>query len=277
MDDDVRHRRPDGHAHGRSAGWSIPCGEEKLRAPGRPHVLFAVLSPTPDGILVDHHSISRSGPVYFAPLKRAAVDGEGTLRLAWWQGNEKLKHQPIAVAQPGAPAVGDPSAAVMLDRVFGVEQGLVLEGVVTMPSRASEKPYGLRIEHGTGEGTAILVRPGGITEIGTIRPDGSKFKVEDRANREAPFGRTARFRLLLKQSLVEFYLDDLLMHCHSLPQVATGRIGLFFRRERRSDHGPEGLALSRPGSGGPTDSLRVFRVLRGKKLHSRGRTDGRPD
>ena len=45
-------------------------------------------------------------------------------------------------------------------------------------------------------------------------------------HREWAFGRTARFRLLLKGSLVEFYLDDLLMQCYSLPQMATGRIGL---------------------------------------------------
>ncbi len=40
------------------------------------------------------------------------------------------------------------------------------------------------------------------------------------------FGRPARFRLLVKHSLIEFYLDDILIECYSLPQDATGRIGL---------------------------------------------------
>jgi hypothetical protein len=40
------------------------------------------------------------------------------------------------------------------------------------------------------------------------------------------FGKPARFRLLLKHSLLEFYLDDILIECFSLPQDATGRIGL---------------------------------------------------
>ena len=31
---------------------------------------------------------------------------------------------------------------------------------------------------------------------------------------------------LVKHSLIEFYLDDLLIECYSLPQDATGRIGL---------------------------------------------------
>ena len=45
-------------------------------------------------------------------------------------------------------------------------------------------------------------------------------------DREWPFGPTARFRLLLKGSLIEFYLEDLLIDCYSLPQGASGRIGI---------------------------------------------------
>ena len=40
------------------------------------------------------------------------------------------------------------------------------------------------------------------------------------------FGKQASFRLLLKRSLLEFYLDDILIECFSLPAKATGRIGL---------------------------------------------------
>jgi hypothetical protein len=39
---------------------------------------------------------------------------------------------------------------------------------------------------------------------------------------------------LLKGSLVEFYLDDLLMQCYSLPQRATGKIGLVGTGEDRA-------------------------------------------
>ena len=40
------------------------------------------------------------------------------------------------------------------------------------------------------------------------------------------FDEPARFRLLLEHSLVEFYLNDVLIECYSLPAAATGRIGL---------------------------------------------------
>ena len=40
------------------------------------------------------------------------------------------------------------------------------------------------------------------------------------------FGKPARFRLLLEHSLLEFYLDDILIECFSLPSKATGKIGI---------------------------------------------------
>ena len=47
--------------------------------------------------------------------------------------------------------------------------------------------------------------------------------------RSWPFASTARFRTLLKESVLEFYLDDLLIQSYSLPAEATGRIGLLDR------------------------------------------------
>jgi len=59
-----------------------------------------------------------------------------------------------------------------------------------------------------------------------MKADGTGFKAEKRIDRQMPFRRPAAFRLLLKQSLLEFYLDDILIECSSLPASATGRIGL---------------------------------------------------
>ena len=56
------------------------------------HTYFSRFFPSPDGLLVNHHSIARDGGVFFAPLKATQVDEQGTLRLTWWRGNEKLKH-----------------------------------------------------------------------------------------------------------------------------------------------------------------------------------------
>ena len=72
---------------------------------------------------------------------------------------------------------------------------------------------------------AILVASTGATEIGPMRADGTGFQCEKRVDRQWSFGPHARFRLLLKHSFLEFYLDDLLIECFSLPEPATGRIG----------------------------------------------------
>jgi hypothetical protein len=113
----------------------------------------------------------------------------------------------------------------LLENVFDVRDGLVLEGTLDLPWKGA-RPVGLYIEHGEGAGTAIQVGPGGVSEIGPTHGDGTGFRCEERTDRQARFGERARFRLLLKQSLLEFYLDDLLMHCHAMPQKATGRIGI---------------------------------------------------
>jgi len=78
---------------------------DKPGGPFRPavknyHVLgggtyFARFFPAPGGLLVNHQSIPRHGRCCFAPMKRAVVDDQGTLRLCWWEGNDKLKGEPI--------------------------------------------------------------------------------------------------------------------------------------------------------------------------------------
>lgn len=59
-----------------------------------------------------------------------------------------------------------------------------------------------------------------------MKPDATGFKAEKRVDREMKFGEPARFRLLLKGSLMEFYLDDILIESFALPADATGRVGL---------------------------------------------------
>jgi len=62
--------------------------------------------------------------------------------------------------------------------------------------------------------------------LGPMLADGSGFTPEKHVDREMSFGKSASFRLILKHSLLEFYLDDIMMECFSLPAKATGRIGL---------------------------------------------------
>jgi len=165
---------------------------------------------------VNHHSIARDGEVYLAPLKQAVVGDEGILRLGWWSGNEKMKHEEIDVK----PLVSDSDTAiVMLENTFDVDQGVILEGEMTLPN-------GLYIECEQDQGVAIMIGSDGAAELGQINRDGSGFQSEKQVDREMSFGEPARFRLLLEHSLLEFYLDDILIECFSLPGRTTGRIGV---------------------------------------------------
>jgi len=166
------------------------------------HTYFSRFFPSPDGVLVTHHAIARNGQVYCGQLKRAVLDEEGTLRLGWWEGNETLKHKPVEVTA---------------DSAFDTRSGIVLEGKMPVPSV-------LTLECTGGKKAEIRVGTGGVTELGSVT--GGSFKREKRVDRQFPFGETARFRLLLRYSLLEFYLDDILIECFSLPDAATGRIDL---------------------------------------------------
>ncbi len=186
------------------------------------HTYFSRFFPTPEEVLVNHHSIAET--VYFAPLKSTVLDGEGTLRLGWWKGNEKLKHEPVAVQPPAKGEQAGPPIP-MLQTTFDVDKGIILEGTLALPSSRDSKRKGLYVECGSGGGAAVLLASDGAAELGTIQSDGTGFKVIKAVDREMQFGEPARFRLLLKYSMIEFYLDDILIECFSLPGPATGRIG----------------------------------------------------
>jgi len=186
------------------------------------HTYFARFFPSPSGLLVCHHSIARDGKVSAGLLKGTAFDKDGTMRLIWWPGNDALKHKPISVPPP---ATGVKGPIRMLSRKLDVASGLILEGKLELPEPLGA-PRGLYIEHGKGDGTAILFGSDGRAEIGPVAADGSGFKAERLLDREMKYGAPCRFRLVLENVLLEIYLDDVLIECYSLPAAATGRIGL---------------------------------------------------
>jgi hypothetical protein len=184
-------------------------------------------------MLVCHFIRDRNGEVSFAPLKNARIDAEGTLRLGWWKGNEKMKRAAIAV-QP----FGDTSKAIdMLGHPFDPSKGIILEGTLRLPKGEWEKRSGLYIECGDREGAGVLIDHSGVAELGSIQANGEDFQISERnkrgkkqnpkrVDREMAFANPAKFRLLLKGPLMEFYLDDILIESFALPANPTGRIGL---------------------------------------------------
>ena len=124
----------------------------------------------------------------------------------------------------------------MLGNSFDVKEGTVLEGDLRLPEDQDARRSGLFIECGNNQGAAVLVDHAGVAELGSMQADGTVLKIEEpkkskhpdlkRVDREMTFTNPARFRLLLKGSLMEFYLDDILIESYALPAQASGGIGL---------------------------------------------------
>jgi hypothetical protein len=203
--------KPDGPFHIAKKNFRLLSG----------HTYFSRFFLTPDGVLASHHSIARDRQVYFGLPKQAVVDNEGTLRLGWWKGNEKMKRERVDVKLSDQ---NTDKSIVMLENIFDTDKGLIMEGTLIISE--DKIPKGLYIECVGNQGSAILVGANGVTDFGTIQADGSGFASEKHVDREMIFGKSAKFRLLLKHSLLEFYLDNILIECFSLPAKSTGRIGL---------------------------------------------------
>lgn len=188
------------------------------------HTYFSRFFPVPEGMLVNHHSIARDGHIYMGLLKRAAVDGEGVLRLAWWEGNATIRQQRTEVEMPSAHSQEE--SVQMLARTFIAAEGLVVECRLLLPPTPFAARRGLYIECAGGTGTAVLFDAQGRSEFSQTDPRGSVYTVEQRVDREMSFAGSVHLRLVLAHSLMELYLDDILLECFSLPSAATGRLGL---------------------------------------------------
>ncbi|MSR83029.1 MAG: hypothetical protein EXS58_08905 [Candidatus Latescibacteria bacterium] len=186
------------------------------------HTYFSRFFPSPQGLLVNHHSIARDHQVYLGLLKRMVPDAESTLHLGWWEGNEQLKRRPLPVELNAAA----PQAPVRLLQPLDISAGLILEGRLTLPPHPFAPRRGLYIEFEAQRGLAILFDAQGRAECSLVGENGENAVVETRIDREYSFPSPARWRLVVESSLVEIYLEDLLIECFSLPAPATGRFGL---------------------------------------------------
>ncbi len=212
-----------------------------------------------------HHAITRSNRVWFSPLKTAAVDDDGHLRLGYWRGNDALKGDPIEIDLASctrvAPTQDHPDrrlfatdfttdlamssrrleinesnggGLLLLDNHFDLERGVILEGAFEIqvpPKRWSSIGVFVEKHPRQNQGTAVLAQTRGRTEIGPLT-QGNLIRPEDITERGIAGGKRTTFRLLLRHSLLEFYLDDLLIQCYSLPEETTGRLGLAFESGR---------------------------------------------
>lgn len=186
------------------------------------HTYFSRFFRHPEGMLACHFTQARDVQVSFAPIKDVRIDDEGTLRFGWWKGNEKMKHRTIAVEKP----VDSNAAVALLGNSFDTKQGLIIEGSLRLPKAKESPRCGVYIECTNDLGVGVLIDSTGVAKLGPMKAAGTGFKAEKPVDREMTFGSPASFRLLVRGSLMEFYLDDILIESFALPANATGRIGL---------------------------------------------------
>jgi hypothetical protein len=210
--------------------------------PGLQQAWFPGFFPSQDGMLIAHHVLSATEQekdqreVYVAPLKRAEVDAEGTLRFTWWRGNEALKGD-VVEARLKRREEHEAKLPALLSKSVDVSQGVVLEGFVEFNKRSEAAVPGLLIASEAGTASAIRFLSASVTDGGGIKPDGGGFAADpqQRVDRELPAKSRVRFRLLLRRDLLELYFDDYLMNIYSLPKNANGQIGFLNNASGVSD------------------------------------------
>ncbi len=219
---------------------------------GQSNTCFTRFYRSPESLLISHYAWDQSFQnIYFAPLKTPIVDSEGTLRLGWWKGNEKIKGRKLKFNIKEKSNTD--SKIFMAKDVYNTKDGIILEGTMDLADNGlfkrdfidfltedgkkiienieadiiqKMKLTGLYIEYENEKGIVFLFDSKGVLRYGAVDSNGLNFKCHGHVTREMTFGRSAIFRLLVKSSMVEIYLDNVLMQSYNLTRPATGRIGI---------------------------------------------------
>ncbi len=188
-------------------------------------------------VYINQHAIARypecpeqKHPVYTTPLKKAVVDNDGTLRAAWWDGNEKLKNEP-AGPRVQAPVQMGELQVMRIDASLDASGGFVVEGTFETGDMGNGR-CGLLVEMDSPGNMGVLHQSllfgaDGTLEIGVydLSEGEVTLDVEDEIDHEKKLDSKNRFRFLLRRGMMELYVNDLLA-CHwSAPFRPTGNIG----------------------------------------------------
>lgn len=182
-----------------------------------------------DALLVNHHSIARSGRRALAPLKEARLDGHGCMQLMYWTGNEALKGEPLPItdAWPGneVRTTERKFTPVVLD---GPHDAVVFE--VDFTVRPDAAGFG-------GAGVDLDLVDGSCIVIATTTPQThfidlpadadnrvlSPLRIgDDIVETGIVAGRRHSMRLLVREDFMECYIDDALVQVYSMASAFSG-------------------------------------------------------
>lgn len=189
--------------------------------PGLSFTYFARFFSYKGKVLVDHQSYDYKDKIHFGLIKKAIVDKEGILRLGYWSGNEGLKDKKIKLEKI---AINKSALISFLPETLNVNEGVILEG--DFPSLKGNGKSALYIQCENNKGTAIFLKANGQIEFGKQSERDGTFIINETIDREMKFSSTPHFKLFLKQSQIELYIDNILVQCYTLPDKSTGRIGV---------------------------------------------------
>lgn len=186
------------------------------------HAYFTRFCPTPAGTLVNYQLIPRREDCYFAPFKRAVVDSQGTLRLAYWEGNERLKGNQLYVS----PAVYQSDGETLVGDWGILGSGVILEGTIHFPTVSSNSAVEFHIECDGTESTLLRIFRSGVVEIGpkTNNETVATPSPWSRIDRQLLQDDSPSFRLWIDKTTLELYVNDYLIQSFSLHGYATGRV-----------------------------------------------------
>ena len=163
---------------------------------------------SPEELLVIHQSYGSCfggwHNVYLAPLKLAHIDSEGTMRLKYWTGNDAMLGAPVPVRLTNDDAVAEITKNISTP--CNNANGTVIVGAAP-----------------AGNGSVIFFGAGGDPESIEMGVAGGVLCVWTRASAAAPrvileeidramtLGATVHWRVLLRGSMAEVYVDDVLI------------------------------------------------------------------
>jgi hypothetical protein len=111
----------------------------------------------------------------------------------------------------------------------GINDVRIFQEPCESAGRADSGNVGLVLQRTGATDCAILISPGGTVKFGVIGKDGKHFRSVHERNIDVNFGSKAKFRLILRADMGEFYLNDYQISLMNLagPDRLTGRIGFF--------------------------------------------------
>ena len=164
------------------------------------HTYFSRYFDTPEGILINHHSMDgrkiESGRVitYAAPFKRFTVDSEGIQRWTWWEGNEALKGEPVDTAYP-----------------VDLQQGVVIEADLDLGDGGNSHAN-FDVD---GNMCSITVAADGQVRFSNLAAP-EEWQRNHAVDREIAFGKQVHLRMLARRGMLELYANELFMECWTM-------------------------------------------------------------